>query len=143
MKTALPGGVTIPKPPGANPVRLGMIAVVAIIVVLLVRAVVMHHETVYEKIARELTYALQQNDIVTVDKLQNSETRTHVTRAVVGRDADLFAPLGKLDRVRETAVDGETHEFDAFFTGGTVHESIQFDPDNKIVHFRPDPPIKK
>jgi hypothetical protein len=143
MKTALPGGVTIAKPPGANPVRVVMIAVVAVIVIFLVRSVFMHHESTYERIARELTTALQQNDIAGVDKLQNSETRTHVTRAAVGRDADLFAPLGKLDRVRQTAVDGETHEFDAVFANGTVHETIQFDPDNKIVHFRPDQPTKK
>jgi hypothetical protein len=140
VKAALPGGVTIAKPPGANPVRLGMIAVVLVIVVLLVRAVMMHHETAYERVARELTSALQANDIDTVDKLQNSETRVHVTRAAVGHAADVFKPLDRLDRVRETAVDGETHEFDAVFANGTVHETIEFDPDNKIVHFRFDPP---
>jgi predicted Holliday junction resolvase-like endonuclease len=120
-----------------------MIAVVLVIVILLVRAVVMHHETSYEKVARELTDALQQNDIAAVDKLQNSETRAHVTRAAVGHAAEVFKPLDRLDRVRETAVDGETHEFDAFFDKGTVHETIQFDPDNRVVHFKFDPPTPK
>jgi hypothetical protein len=143
VKSALPGGVAVAKPPGANPVRLGMIAIVLIIVVLLVRSVVAHHETGYERVARELTLALQGNDIDTVDKLQNSETRVHVTRAAVGHAADVFKPLGDLKSVRETSTEGETHEFDAVFDKGTVHETIQFDPDTKIVHFRFDPPTPK
>jgi hypothetical protein len=143
VKAVLPGGVAVPKPPGANPMRLGMIAIVLIIVVLLVRSVISHHETGYERIARELTLALQGNDIDTVDKLQNSETRVHVTRAAVGHAADVFKPLGDLKSVREASADGETHEFDATFDKGVVHETIQFDPDSKIVHFRYDPPTPK
>jgi len=151
MSTALPGGGTPPgaggftvvKPPGANRSRLLLILVVAVIVVALLRNVFAHHETKYETVARELTQSLQANDIATVDSFQNSETRVHVTRAAVGHAADVFGPLGKVDRVRETSVDGETHEFDAFFEKGTVHETIQFDPDAKIVHFRFDPPTPK
>jgi hypothetical protein len=55
----------------------------------------------------------------------------------------VFKPLDRLDHVRETAVDGETHEFDAFFDKGTVHETIQFDPDDRVVHFKFDPPTLK
>jgi hypothetical protein len=147
MSTALPGGsaprFSMTKPPGANPVRIVMIVVVLIVVAFLVRSVFRHHETKYESAARVLTEALQNNDIDLVDKLQNTETRAHVTRAAVGHAADVFKPLDKLDRVRETSASGETHEFDAFFAKGTVHETIQFDADTKIVHFRFDPPVPK
>jgi hypothetical protein len=139
MKQALPGGATIAKPPGANPVRLILIVVVLAIVVTLVKSVFAHHENQYERTARELTSALQANDIDAVAKLQNSETRTHVTRAAVGRAADLFKPLEKLDKVRETGTPaGEQHEFDATFAKGVVHETIRFDPDGKIVRFKYD-----
>ncbi len=96
-----------------------------------------------------MTVALQNNDLAGVQKFQNAETATLVTHAVVGRDADAFAPLGKLQRVLESPVPaaGETarrvHEFDASFDKGVVHETIRFDPDNKVVGFKYDPPTAK
>jgi hypothetical protein len=146
MSTALPGGSTgtaTAKPVRPNVTRVALIAIVLIIAFSLIRSFVSHHETGYERIARELTLALQANDLATVDKLQNSETRGHVTRAAVGHAADVFAPLGDLKTTRETTANGETHEFDATFDKGVVHETIQFDPDSKIVHFRFDPPTPK
>jgi hypothetical protein len=68
MKQALPGGVTIAKPPGANPVRLILIVVVLAIVVALVKSVFSHHENRFERTARELTSALQANDIDAVGR---------------------------------------------------------------------------
>ncbi len=64
-----------------------------------------------------MTVALQKNDLAAVQKFQNAETATQVTHAIVGRDADVFAPLGKLKTVRETSVDAKTrvHQFDANF----------------------------
>ena len=127
------------RPPGLNPTRILMIAIVLAIVIGLMRSVFSHHENSFERTARELTAALQNNDIDTVSKLQNSETRTHVTRAAVGHAADVFKPLDKLDRVRETGTaDGETHQFDATFAKGVVHETIRFDSDGKIVRFKYD-----
>jgi hypothetical protein len=66
----------------------------------------------------------------------------------VGRDADAFAPLGKLQRVLETPGTPEeatrrVHEFDASFDKGVVHETIRFDPDNKVVGFKYDLPQSK
>ena len=100
--TALPG-----KPaarPANNMTRLLLIAVVAIIVFGLLRGIFSHHDTAYEKLAGEMTVALQNNDLPAVEKFQNAETATHVTRGIVGHAADVFAPLGKLVRVR----DGQT-----------------------------------
>jgi len=75
---------------------------VLIIVFGLVRGLFAHHENTYERIAREMTIDLQNNDLAGVQSFQNAETATLVTHAVVGRDADAFAPLGKLQRVLET-----------------------------------------
>ncbi len=123
--------------------RLLLVAVVVILGFGLLRSIFSHHDSAYEKIAGQLTVALQKNDLAAVEKFQNSETATYVTHGVVGRAADRFAPLGKLDRVRETAVEGRTHQFDAVFDKGTVHETIRFDPDNKVVGFKYDLPTPK
>ena len=141
MTPALPG-----KPaarPVNNTTRLLLIAVVAVIAFGLLRGVFSHHDTAYEKIAGEMTVDLQNNDLPGVETFQNAETATHVTHGVVGPAADVFAPLGKLVRVRETSADGEVHQFVATFGSGTVHETIQFDPDNKVVHFKFDPPTQQ
>jgi hypothetical protein len=143
---AVPGKVTgRPANPNAGTTRLLLIACVLLIVFGLVRGLFAHHETPYERIAREMTVALQSNDLAGVQRFQNAETATLVTHAVVGRDADAFAPLGKLQRVRETSVEAERriHQFDATFDKGVVHETIRFDPDNKVVGFKFELPTPK
>lgn len=144
MIPAVPGKVTA-RPSSANPTRILLIAVVLLIAFGLVRSIFSHHETTYEKIASEMTVALQKNDLAGVQKFQNAETKTLVTHTVVGRDADAFAPLGKLKSVRETSVDEarRIHQFDATFDKGVVHETIRFDPENKVVGFKYEMPAAK
>jgi hypothetical protein len=142
MIPAVPGKIT-GKPTNAGTTRLLLIAVVIVIVFGLLRGLFSHHDTAYEKIAGEMTVALQRNDLPAVQHFQNAETATHVNRAVVGRAADLFAPLGKLKSVRDTETDGRTHQFNATFEKGVVHETIRFDPDDKVVGFKYDPPTLK
>ncbi|MGA2393327.1 MAG: hypothetical protein ABSH03_08265 [Candidatus Lustribacter sp.] len=118
-----------------------LVVIVALIVFSLFRSIFAHHDTKYETIASQMTVALQNNDLAGVEKFQNAETATLVTHAIVGRDADAFAPLGKLQRVRETTVPADesanrVHEFDATFDKGVVHETIRFDPDDKVVGFK-------
>jgi hypothetical protein len=141
---AVSGGTPV-RPSNVNPTRLLLIAVVLLIVFGLVRGIFAHHDTPYEKIAGEMTIALQNNDLAGVQKFQNAETKTLVTHAVVGRDADAFAPLGKLQRVRETAFEEarRIHQFDATFDKGVVHETIRFDPENKVVGFKYEMPAPK
>ena len=145
MIPAVPGKAMPPPPAKKSRLMLLAVGVVLLIVVGLVRGIFSHHDTAYEKIAGEMTVALQNNDLAGVRRFQNAETATLVTHAVVGRDADVFAPLGKLQRVRETA--GETerrvHQFDATFDKGVVHETIRFDPENKVVGFKYDLPTPK
>jgi hypothetical protein len=138
-------GKAAPSPVNRNTTRLLLIAMVAVIVIGLVRGIFAHHDTVYEKIAGQMTVALQNNDLAGVQKFQNAETATQVTHAIVGRDADAFAPLGKLQQVRETSVVQARgiHEFDATFERGVVHETIRFDPDNKVVGFKYELPAPK
>lgn len=142
----LTGSRARPRPrPSSGTRRLLLLAVVAIVLFALARAIFSHHETSYERVAREMTIALQNNDLAGVEKFQNAETATQVTHAIVGRDADALQPLGKLQRVRETPVPAQEsahgiHDFDVTFDKGVVHETIRFDPDNKVVGFRYDLP---
>lgn len=140
--------MSTPAITGGRPVRhvpatgsLVLFAIIAFIVLVLIRQIFEHHDTKYETIATQMTAALQNNDLAGVEKFQNAETATLVTHAIVGRDADAFAPLGKLERVRETTVPADEaanriHEFDATFAKGVVHETIRFDPDDKVVGFK-------
>lgn len=142
MSTALPGsGRSTAVPPRRAPLLLTIAAVVAVALVL--RACVFH-ESAFEKIAREVTVALQHDDLATVLRYQNAETATEVNRERVGRAADALAPLGGLRGIKQTAVDNDTrvHDFDLSFEHGKVHETIKFDPEQKIVRFHYDPPTK-
>jgi hypothetical protein len=144
--------------PGPGPVRTGtaapvmdgrrnqlvILAVFVLVLVLLVRAC-SGRENQYEKIAHELTAAVQNNDFNAVAKLENAQTVVTMGRGRLGAAADKLAPLGKIKRVHENtpASDGErVHEFDVTFDRGAVHEKILFDPENKVVSFKYDPPVK-
>jgi hypothetical protein len=143
MIPAVPGKVSPMQRPFSRTTSTLIVIVIALIVFGLMRSFFSHHETTYERIAREMTVALKNNDLAGVQKYQNAETKTLVTHAVVGRDADAFAPLGNLQRVREVpgTPDEQTrriHQFDATFDKGVVHETIRFDPENKVVGFKYD-----
>jgi hypothetical protein len=144
MKSVLPGGVPAPRAPLSMPARIMVIVLVAVLGFGLLRAVFGHHETQEERIAWDVTAALQQNDLPGVEKWQNVETATQVTHGIVGRAADAFAPLGKLEKIRETSADAQTrvHQFDVTFDKGVVRETIKFDPSDKIVGFKYDLPAK-
>ncbi len=130
-----------PKRPAVNPRgrQLLIVALVLLIVVFALRTLFGAHENKYEKLAREVTVALQSNDVDAVKKYQNAETATHVTRGVVGRAADVLSPLGKIKSVKETTpkdAPDRTHEFDVAFEKGAIHERMKVDPESKIVTFR-------
>ncbi|HEY0394630.1 MAG TPA: hypothetical protein VGD01_09045 [Candidatus Elarobacter sp.] len=136
-----PRPITTPNP-AARRNQIIILAVFVIVLVLLVRACA-GGENRYEKIAHELTAAVQNNDYNAVAKLENSETAAEMGRARLGAAADALAPLGKIRRVKEStpSTDGpRVHEFDVTFERGSVHEKIQLDPDNKVFHFAYDRP---
>jgi hypothetical protein len=120
-----------------NQRRLIIYVLIAIVVIVLVRGL-FFHENKYEKIARELTVALQKNDLATVEKYQNAETATEVNRGIVGRAADTLAPLGTIKSVKEITGSNAPvrgHEFTVTFDRGTVDEKMRLDPQDKIVSF--------
>jgi hypothetical protein len=122
-----------------------ILAVFVIALVLLVRAC-SGHENSFEKSAHELTAAVQNNDYNAVVKLENSEAAANMGRGRLGAAADRLSPLGKIKHVHETTpatAAPRVHEFDVTFDGGTVHETIKFDPDGKVFTFHYDPPVKK
>jgi hypothetical protein len=121
-----------------------LIALVIVIAIVALIKIFAPHENRYERLAREVTVALQNNDIATVKQYQNAETATMITRGIVGRAADRLAPLGKLEHVKETTPGGapdQTHDFDLSFAKGSVHETLKVDPDFKIVHFHFSDPV--
>ena len=144
--------------PGPGPVRTGtagpvmdgrrnqilILVVFVIVLVLLVRAC-SGRENQYERIAHELTAAVQNNDYNAVAKLENAQTAVTMGRGRLGAAADKLAPLGKIKRVHENTPSSDgprAHEFDVTFDRGTVHEKILFDPENKVVTFHYDPVVK-
>ncbi len=137
--TALGGGrgATVVRKPINRPIVVGLIVLLAIVAI---RLIFGHHENKYERIATAVTQALAKNDVAAVKQYQNAETATLVTASVVGRGADALAPLGALAAVKQTAAADDTrvHQFDVRFAKGTMHETIKFDPDDKIVSFRYD-----
>jgi hypothetical protein len=142
MKTAMPPSRTA----GGGLSRRGWLIVAFVVLVLAVLLKgCFFRESDYERIAKEVTIALQRDDLPAVLKYQNAETATSVNRERVGRAADALAPLGGFKSIKETKVDPATriHEFDLTFDKGSVHETIKFDPEKRIVRFHYDPPQKK
>ncbi len=143
MKPALPAA---PRP-GLTPKqrRTLTLAIGLLVILIAMQLIFRHHENAYEKIARDVTVALQSNDLPTVQKYENAETATQVNRQRVGRAADALAPLGKFKNIKETSVetDARIHHFLLTFDKGTLQETIKFDPVNKIVRFHYDAPAIK
>jgi len=125
--------------------QIFMLAAFVIVMVLLVRACA-GGENKYEKLAHQLTQAVQNNDYAAATKLQNSESAAEMGHGRLGKAADTLAPLGKIKRVHENTPAGDgprVHEFDVTFDNGSVHEKIQFDPEDKVFHFHYDLPVTK
>ncbi|GAC1659343.1 MAG: hypothetical protein NVS4B13_03860 [Candidatus Elarobacter sp.] len=144
---AQPRAGTAASAPAAGKRRsqIVILAVVVIALVLLVRACA-GRENTYEKVAHELTQAVQNNDFAAAAKLENSETAAEMGRGRLGHAADALAPLGKIKKVHENTPSGDgprVHEFDVTFANGIVHEKIQFDPQDKVFHFHYDQPVTK
>ncbi len=142
-----PGGPRTAMPPSgrARQNQIIVLAVVVIAIVLVVKAC-SGGENRYEKIAHELTQAVQNNDIAGVQKLENAQTAVDMTRARLGRASDQLAPLGKIRHVKETTPPNgppRAHEFEVTFEKGSAHEEITFDPQDKIVHFHEQPTLAK
>jgi hypothetical protein len=139
---ARPIGTSTMPPRAAAPrsrLRQMLWAVVAVLVVALVLKMCAGSENRYEKIAHQLTDAIQKGDVAAVQRLENSGTAADMSRARLGAATDKFSALGAIERVHEDtpATDPpRVHEFDVTFAKGTVHEKIELDPQDKIFHFR-------
>ena len=143
MKPAISGGGAAT---GGGLSRRGWLIVAFVVIVLAVLLKsCFFRESDFERIAKDMTIALQRDDLPAVLKYQNAETATSVNRERVGRAADALAPLGDFKSIKEAKVDPATriHEFDLTFAHGSLHETIKFDPEKRIVRFHYDPPVKK
>jgi len=136
-----PRAVTTPNP-AARRGQIIALAVFVIVLVFIVRACA-GGENRYEKIAHQLTQAVQNNDYAAAAKLENVGTAADTPRERFGRASDTFTRLGKIRRVKENTPSTDaprTHEFDITFEKGTVHEKIELDPQDKVFHFQYDRP---
>jgi hypothetical protein len=142
IRNVTPGVHTRAAAPRARAGQLLILALALVVLILLARAC-FPGENRYERIAGAVTTALQRNDLGTVQKYENAETAAEMSRVRVAQAADALAPLGALRRVKETTpkdAPPRVHEFDVSFAKGTVHERMQLDPENKVVHFHYDAP---
>lgn len=136
MNVPVPPQRTI-MPPNARRNQMIVLAVIVVLFLVLVRAC-SGHETKYEHIARELTEAVQKNDYDAVSKLENAETVVQMGHGRLGAAADALGPLGTVRSVKDVTPSGSgqgVHQFDVTFAKGSVHETIQFDPEDKVFHF--------
>ena len=139
-----PRPVTTPNA-GARRNQIIILVVFVIVLLLLVRACA-GRENANERMARDLTQAVQNNDYAAVAKLENPETAAEMGHGRLGTAADRLAPLGKIKSVKEhtPAGDGDrVHEFDVTFENGSVHEKILFDPNGKVFRFAYDHVTRK
>ena len=146
----IPGGVPggprpgMPMGTGARRNQIIVLGIVVLALVALVRAC-SGRENHYENIAHDFTNAIAANDYAAAAKFQNAQTATEMTRGRLGHAADVLSPLGKVRHVKEETPNTEpprVHDFVVTFERGTVHERIQFDPQDRIFRFHFDPPVK-
>ena len=134
--------VNVGPAPARSRQRQILWAVLAVLVAALVLRMCAGGENKYEKIAHRLTEAIARGDVAAVQKLENSGTAADMSRARLGAATDKFMALGNLKSVKENTPAGDAprvHEFDATFDKGKIHEKIEFDPEDKVFHFRWDP----
>jgi hypothetical protein len=136
-----PRAITTPSS-SARRNQIIILAVFVVVLVLLVRACA-GGENRYEKIAHQLSQGIQNNDIGAVQRLENVGTAADMPRERFGKASDTFNRLGRIRRVKENTPANDpprTHEFDVTFDKAVVHEEIEFDPQDKIFHFKYDRP---
>jgi hypothetical protein len=139
--TPLPGTTTtVTGSRWTNPMprRLtGLLFVVLVVVI--VFSLFAHRTSPNEKLVGRVLESIQRNDMAPVAKDFNAVTRDQFTRASVGRNADLLAPLGALKNVKETTPKDSPprrHTFTAKFDKGALDVTMVLDSDGKITGFR-------
>lgn len=124
-------------PPAKTNQRNILIAAVAIVLVfVLYRSFV--HENKFEKMASDVTQAIQKNDSAALAKDFDATAREQMTRQRVGAASDALAPLGKLKSVKEDTPAGtadRVHMFVLTFDHGTAREQFKYDLDGKAEGF--------
>ncbi len=144
----LPGGpAIIPPPPSGGAILPGSrtpglsrwTIVVVIAAVALAWFLFRPHGNPYEKLATEVTQAIENNDMRPVEKDFNAIPRAQLEdHAKVGRLADDLNALGKLKDIKEDTPAGSAptyHHFQAHFEKGTWLEDMTMDNDGKIASF--------
>jgi hypothetical protein len=138
-----PGGTSPPRPRRSG----GMLPVIAVVLALAgAFSLFSRHENRYERLATDVTEAIENNDMRPVERRFNALRRPELEdRAKVGALSDFVNAGGKLKRIKEdTPKDASVgyHHFIAEFEKGTRSEDLTLDADGKIAafHVRPASP---
>jgi len=148
MKQALPpvppGGAP-PGPPGFGAQRpkgpgAALPLILGVVVLFSAFNVLRHHENRYEKLATDVTKALEANDMRPVEREFNALRRPQLEdRAKVGALSDFVNAEGSLKSVREDREKPGApvgyHHFTARFDKGDLSEDLTVDADGKIADF--------
>ena len=140
----------VPVPAGARPplVRRTLPTplvwlIVAVLLVVIAFSFCTHRENPNEKLVRQVTEAVQRNDMSPVAKDFNAIQREQLTRGSVGRLSDQVAPLGKVKGVNETTPKDAAprhHTFVVHFEKADWNAYMALDEDGKITSFYLRPP---
>ena len=127
---------TIRRGGGLSP-RVFWVILLVLAIAFAVRACA-HHENANERLVRQITVAVQSNDMTPVAKEFNAITREKLTRASVGRLSDQLAPLGKIKSVEETTPKDASprhHTFTVHFEKADWRSHLVLDEDGKVAAF--------
>jgi len=125
-------------PPAKTNQRNILIAAVVIVLVFVLFRTFGPHENKFEKMAGDVTQAIQKNDSAALAKDFDATAREQMTRQRVGAASDALAPLGKLKSVKEDTPAGtadRVHMFVLTFDHGTAREQFKYDLDGKAEGF--------
>ena len=97
-----------------------------------------------QKLADDITQAVYNNDISSVQQNFSNDTAAQVTRASVGTLSDMMHQLGNYKGITETGSDlpARRYIFDAKFDKGDMTVRIRLDANGKVAAYRitPGPP---
>jgi hypothetical protein len=126
-------------PPPAVRRRPATVWIVLLVVVVAAWLLLRPHENKAERLATDVTQAIEKNDMRPVESEFNALRRPELeNRAKVGRLADQVIALGALKSVKEDTPKGspaDYHHFRAQFDNATWVEDMTLDADGKIAAF--------
>jgi len=131
------GGARLPLPKGLG---VSLPLILGIVVLLSAFNILRHHENPYERLAGDVTRALEANNMRPVESDFNALRRPQLEdRGKVGSLSDFVNAEGALKSISEDRAKPDApvgyHHFTAYFDKGNLSEDLTVDADGKIANF--------